>query len=271
MYDPSSSANINEATVEHISLDWVVDFQNRRIAGSAVLSLSIIKPTNKIILDSRSLEIQDAKLDGETVKYQIENAGVLGEKIVVDDLDFLILHEQKKELTFIYRTGKQCTALQFLEAEQTATKKRPYLFSQCQAIHARSIIPCMDTPSVKQTYDAVVAVPNDLVCLMSAIATGQPQEVGELRKFAFKQPVRIPSYLVAIVVGLMEKRDLSARSSIWAEPPVVDKAFYEFGETEKMLRAAESLAGKYEWGRYDLVVLPPSFPFGGMENPCLTF
>ncbi|VDN24029.1 unnamed protein product, partial [Gongylonema pulchrum] len=255
MYDPSSSANINEATVEHISLDWVVDFQNRRIAGSAVLSLSIIKPTNKIVrFVCTQIVIVFCWLSAHNYKIVL---GVIA--------NFL------QELTFIYRTGKQCTALQFLEAEQTATKKRPYLFSQCQAIHARSIIPCMDTPSVKQTYDAVVAVPNDLVCLMSAIATGQPQEVGELRKFAFKQPVRIPSYLVAIVVGLMEKRDLSARSSIWAEPPVVDKAFYEFGETEKMLRAAESLAGKYEWGRYDLVVLPPSFPFGGMENPCLTF
>ncbi|EFO24658.2 leukotriene A4 hydrolase [Loa loa] len=269
MYDPSSSANINEATVDHFSLDWTIDFFKFQISGSVVLSIHIIKPTDKIILDSQSLEVASIKADNEIVNYRVENAGILGEKIIIDvgkrkDGD-------KFNLSVIYNTGEKCSALQFLKAEQTVTKAKPYLFSQCQPIHARSIVPCMDTPSVKQTYDAMVAVPSDLMCLMSAVAIGQPQEVGKLKKYSFKQSIRIPSYLLAIVVGLMEKRDLSIRCAIWAEPTVIDKAFYEFGETEKILKTAENLIGKYEWGRYDLVVLPSSFPFGGMENPCLTF
>ncbi|KAL3998959.1 Peptidase M1 family protein [Acanthocheilonema viteae] len=269
MYDPSSSANINEATVDHFSLDWMIDFCKFQISGNAVLSICIIKPTDKIILDSQSLEIASIKLENKIVDYRVESADILGEKIIID------VGKRKEgdkfNLTIIYNTGERCSALQFLKAEQTVTKKKPYLFSQCQHIHARSIVPCMDTPSVKQSYDAVVAVPSDLVCLMSAVTIGDPEEVGKLKKYSFKQSIRIPSYLLAIVVGLMEKRDLSSRCAVWAEPTVIDKAFYEFAETERMLKAAESLFGKYEWGRYDLVVLPSSFPFGGMENPCLTF
>uniref|UniRef100_A0A158Q6S5 Leuk-A4-hydro_C domain-containing protein n=1 Tax=Elaeophora elaphi TaxID=1147741 RepID=A0A158Q6S5_9BILA len=269
MYDPSSSANINEATIDHFSLNWTVDFCKSQISGTAILSIRIIKPTNKIILDSRSLEISSIKLDNSTVDYREESAGILGGKIVIDVGERK--DKDKFNLVITYNTGEKCSALQFLKTEQTVAKKKPYLFSQCQHIHARSIVPCMDTPSVKQSYDAVVAVPSDLVCLMSAVAVGEPEEVGKLKKYSFKQSIRIPSYLLAIVVGLMEKRDLSTRCAVWADPTVIDEAFYEFGETEKMLKAAENLVGKYEWGRYDLVVLPSSFPFGGMENPCLTF
>ncbi|KAM3720883.1 Aminopeptidase ltah-1.1 [Dirofilaria immitis] len=269
MYDPSSSANINEATIDHFSLNWLIEFSKSQISGSVTLSIRIIKSTDQIILDSRSLEIISIKSNDEIVSYRVENADILGEKIIISigkrkDGD-------KFNLTIIYNTGGKCSALQFLKSEQTVTKKKPYLFSQCQSIHARSIVPCMDTPSVKQTYHAVVSVPNDMVCCMSAIAIGEPEEVGKLMKYSFEQSIRIPSYLLAIVVGLMEKRDLSPRCAIWAEPKVIDEAFYEFGETEKMLQVAENLVGKYEWGRYDLVVLPSSFPFGGMENPCLTF
>uniref|UniRef100_A0A915PXM7 Peptidase M1 leukotriene A4 hydrolase/aminopeptidase C-terminal domain-containing protein n=1 Tax=Setaria digitata TaxID=48799 RepID=A0A915PXM7_9BILA len=221
------------------------------------------------ILDSRSLQIMSIKLDDKVLNYRVESASVLGDKIIIDVGKRKA--GDKLSLIIVYSTGDQCSAVQFLKAEQTVTKKKPYLFSQCQAINARSLVPCMDTPSVKQTYDAVVTVPNDLICLMSATAVGEPEETGEVKKYSFKQSIRIPSYLLAIVVGLMVKRDLSTRCAVWAEPKVVDKAFYEFGETEKMLQTAEDLVGKYEWGRYDLVVLPSSFPYGGMENPCLTF
>ncbi|KAK6042472.1 peptidase family M1, partial [Cooperia oncophora] len=157
-----------------------------------------------------------------------------------------------------------------MRKEQTADKKAPYLFSQCQAIHARSIVPCMDTPSVKSTYEAQVTVPAGLTCLMSAIGEGSKGD-DEHTTFFFKQPVAIPSYLIAIVVGVLEKRDISERVAVWAEPSVVDKAHWEFAETEDILACAEDICGKYIWGRYDMVCLPPSFPFGGMENPCLTF
>ncbi|KAK6049348.1 peptidase family M1 [Cooperia oncophora] len=157
-------------------------------------------------------------------------------------------------VVIFYSTSPDATALQWMRKEQTADKKAPYLFSQCQAIHARSIVPCMDTPSVKSTYEAQVTVPAGLTCLMSAIGEGSKGD-DEHTTFFFKQPVAIPSYLIAIVVG----------------PSVVDKAHWEFAETEDILACAEDICGKYIWGRYDMVCLPPSFPFGGMENPCLTF
>uniref|UniRef100_A0A183GNY4 Peptidase_M1 domain-containing protein n=1 Tax=Heligmosomoides polygyrus TaxID=6339 RepID=A0A183GNY4_HELPZ len=144
------------------------------------------------------------------------------------------------------------------------------LFSQCQAIHARSIMPCMDTPSVKSSYDAEITVPTGMVCLMSAIGK-DTKKSGEADIYTFHQPVTIPSYLLAIVVGHIERRDISARCAVWCEPSIVDSAKWEFESTEKILQTAEKLAGPYRWGRYDLVVLPPTFPFGGMENPCLTF
>nr|CDJ94007.1 Peptidase M1 domain containing protein [Haemonchus contortus] len=173
-------------------------------------------------------------------------------------------------VVILYSTSPDATALQWMKKEQTADKKAPYLFSQCQAIHARSIVPCMDTPSVKSTYEAQVTVPAGLTCLMSAIGEGSKGD-DEFTTFFFKQPVAIPSYLIAIVVGALEKRDISERVAVWAEPSVVDKAHWEFSETEDILTCAEEIAGKYIWGRYDMVCLPPSFPFGGMENPCLTF
>lgn len=181
-----------------------------------------------------------------------------------------------------YRTAPEARALQFLNKEQTTDKLAPYLFSQCQAIHARSIVPSMDTPSVKATYAAKVSVPTGLSCLMSAIGD-EPVVSGEKTVWSYKQNVAIPSYLIAIVVGKLEKRDISQRVAVWAEPSIVDAALWEFEKTEEILKTAESLAGPYVWGRwvessslpilplcfrYDMVVLPASFPFGGMENPC---
>ncbi|VDN04017.1 unnamed protein product [Thelazia callipaeda] len=269
MGDPSSVANFGEATIDHMSLDWVVDFEKSQIRGSVVLSMRMIQKSGIIVLDGHSLKISRIEVDNEKVTYQIQAVPKLGERIVIN-VDLREPDETFK-LVIFYQTGANCTALQFLEPVQTHAKLKPYLFSQCQTVHARSIVPCMDTPSVKQTYDAMVTVPSDLVCLMSAISVGEPENLGEFKKYSFKQSVPIPSYLLAIVIGLMEKRELSIRSAIWAEPTIIENAFSEFAGTEKLLQTAENLMGKYEWQRYDLVVLPLSFPYSGMENPCLTF
>ncbi|XP_064604430.1 leukotriene A-4 hydrolase-like isoform X1 [Liolophura sinensis] len=172
-----------------------------------------------------------------------------------------------------YETSPQCSALQWLTPEQTAGKRQPYLFSQCQAIHARSLVPCQDTPAVKSPYTAEIIAPKDIVILMSAIRQGCEDIPGDCTKkvHKFEQKVPIPTYLIAIVGGDLEYRDIGPRSKVWSEKEMVDKAAYEFAETENMLKTAESLMGPYVWGQYDLLVLPPSFPFGGMENPCLTF
>jgi leukotriene-A4 hydrolase len=173
-----------------------------------------------------------------------------------------------------YETTQGCTALQWLPPTQTAGKVYPYLFSQSQAIHARSLFPCMDSPSVKITYKAKVTVPSWSTAIMSALSCGSTTttEDNTTTTFLFHQPIPIPSYLFAIVVGQLECRSISPRVKVWSEPSMVDAAADEFANTEEYLSIAEEITGiPYVWGRYDLLCLVPSFPYGGMENPCLTF
>ncbi|VVC97011.1 unnamed protein product [Leptidea sinapis] len=172
----------------------------------------------------------------------------------------------KVKLRIKYKTSPSATALQWLEPKQTSGKKYPYMFSQCQPIHARSIMPCQDSPAVKFTYTAEVSAPENFSVLMSAIRDGSNNT-----KTTFRQPVPIPSYLLAIAVGVLESRELGPRSHVWAEKEEIERSAWEFADTEKYLQAAEALCGPYQWTQYDLLVLPPSFPYGGMENPCLTF
>ncbi|XP_053112798.1 leukotriene A-4 hydrolase isoform X2 [Hemicordylus capensis] len=172
-----------------------------------------------------------------------------------------------------FESSPKSSALQWFTPEQTSGKKHPFLFSQCQATHCRAVLPCQDTPSVKFTYYAEISVPKELVALMSANRDGDlpDPEDGTRKIYRFFQNVPIPSYLIALVVGALESRKIGPRTLVWAEKELVDKCAYEFAETEDMLKTAEDLAGPYVWGQYDLLVLPPSFPYGGMENPCLTF
>lgn len=161
-----------------------------------------------------------------------------------------------------YETSPNALAIQWLSAAQTAGKKHPYLFTQCQAIHARTMIPCQDTPSVKAPYEAHVTVPSTLTALMSAVPTGSRDGVdGSHKIFSFKQAIPIPSYLIALAVGALVSRDIGPRSKVWSEAEMVDAGAYEFAETEKFISIAEGLVGPYVWGRYDVLLLPPSFPY----------
>ncbi|XGW31167.1 hypothetical protein V3C99_009824 [Haemonchus contortus] len=270
--DPCSAANNHDIIVTHTAIKWDVTFQLRMLIGQATLECTMIRKTDKLLLDVRDLSIRSVTVDGKVVDFRIApNAYTFfGSKMTVYLPKDVQEDGGRLSVVILYSTSPDATALQWMKKEQTADKKAPYLFSQCQAIHARSIVPCMDTPSVKSTYEAQVTVPAGLTCLMSAIGEGSKGD-DEFTTFFFKQPVAIPSYLIAIVVGALEKRDISERVAVWAEPSVVDKAHWEFSETEDILTCAEEIAGKYIWGRYDMVCLPPSFPFGGMENPCLTF
>ncbi|KAJ2325400.1 Leucyl aminopeptidase yscIV, partial [Coemansia sp. RSA 2702] len=152
----------------------------------------------------------------------------------------------------------------------TLGKSHPYLFTQCEEIHARSLLPCQDSPSVKISYSASIRAPKPLTALMSALATGSRDD-GDSTVFSFEQQTTIPSYLIALVVGNLASATISDRCAVWSEPENIDACAWEFAEMETILQTAEDVVSPYLWGRYDLLVLPPSFPFGGMENPCLTF
>jgi len=200
----------------------------------------------------------------------VDTKSYLGRRLEID-LPKCVNKDDLK-ISISYCTTKLSSALQWLPKMQTAGKEYPYLFTQCQAIHARSLVPCQDRCGVKMTYTACVTVPQWATCVMSALLKNTEVTSGQTVSSTWNQPVPISSYLLALAVGQLSKRDISKRCTVWSEPSIVENAEYEFSETEEFLSTAEAIAGKdYVWGRYDLLCLPPSFPYGGMENPCLTF
>lgn len=271
--DPNSFARPEEAAVSSVGLYLDVNFERKVLSGR--VDLTVDKKTAEVthvLLDSKDLKISKvtAHGSGEALEFSVgQQTTTFGSKL---EIKLPSTKEMRFILSIFYETDVNASALQWLSSEQTSGCKHPYLFSQCQAIHCRSMFPCQDTPSVKVTYTAEVTAPPELTVLMSARRIGVPTVTSTgLKLHKFEQPVPIPVYLVAIVVGCLESRKLGPRCHVWSEAQVVDKAAYEFAETEEMLLAAESLCGEYVWGIYDLLVLPPSFPYGGMENPCLTF
>ncbi len=263
--DPHSFANSDRVAVRHLDLDLTVDFDARRLLGEAQLEVeSRAAGDEDLWLDTRQLEIESVHLGGgEEADWELgqEQPG-LGRPLRVR------LGPDARRVRIRYRTEPGAAALQWLEPRQTAGGRQPFLFTQSQAILARTWVPCQDTPAVRFTYSARVRVPPGLLALMSAENPTAPAPDGVHR---FDMPQPIPSYLLALAVGELEFRPLGPRSGVYAEPPVIAAAASEFAEVEAMMAAAERLYGPYRWGRYDLLVLPPSFPFGGMENPRLTF
>jgi len=263
--DIHSFANTSDVVVTHLDLDIVVDFDKKQIAGKVGLRIKNKTGTRHLYLDTRDLDIQRVTLGedetetnfslGETVEY-------LGESLIID------ISPETEVVNVYYHSNPGAAALQWLEPAQTAGGKKPFLFTQSQAILARTWVPCQDSPGVRITYRAKVKIPSDLMAVMSATNSTQKNPDGI---YEFEMPQPIPAYLLALAVGDLEFRSLGERSGVYAEPSVVEKAAYEFADTEKMMAAAEELDGPYRWDRYDIIVLPPSFPFGGMENPRLTF
>lgn len=261
--DPHSFSRPREVAVSHLALDLVVDFGTRTLTGTVRLDLERRGEAGELVLDTRDLEITGVtRDDGQAASFRLgDEKPFLGRPLMIE------LAPTTKAVTVAYRTSPGAAALQWLEPAQTSGP-HPFLFTQSQAALARTWIPLQDTPAVRFTYDAQVAVPPGLVAVMSAENTPTKSADGRYR---FRMSERVPSYLMALGVGDLEFRPLGDRSGVYAEPAVVEKAAWEFADTEKMIVAAEKLYGPYRWGRYDLLVLPPSFPFGGMENPRLTF
>lgn len=265
--DPHSYFDTDHPRTRHLSLNWFIDFGKHQINGSVVLELE--KPSaGSMDLDTKGITIQSVcDQNNRQITFDLA-AGepILGRRLRLE------LPENTTSITISYATSPEAVALQWFEPEMTLGGRRPFMYSQCQAIHARSILPCQDTPRVRVSYDAAVTVPDGLAAVMSAGPKGRLQDAAPgFATFLFDMPQPIPPYLLAVAAGGFDCRDLSSRSRVWAEPEMIERAEYEFGEVEQMIETAERLFGPYEWDRYDMLVLPPAFPFGGMENPRMTF
>ncbi|MBF4514801.1 leukotriene A4 hydrolase C-terminal domain-containing protein [Flavobacterium sp. ANB] len=253
------------AVVKHLDLDIKVDFDTQTISGKASWQIDNISKGNEIIFDENTLEITKVTLGDDEKETKFE----LGKEVEFHGKPLHITIEPNTtKVNIYYKTTKDAVALQWLTPQQTADKKKPFLFSQGESIWSRTWIPCQDSPGVRFTYNAKVTVPKDLLAVMSAV---NPQKKNDTGVYTFKQDKAIPSYLMAIAVGDLEFQSIDNRTGVYAEPSMLKKSAWEFAELGKMVVAAEKLYGPYRWGRYDVLVLPPSFPYGGMENPNLTF
>ena len=261
--DTHSFSNPNEIAVTHLNLDLTVSFEDRIISGTVVYDLER-NADGDLILDADGLTItaaRDAATD-EELQFSLKDGDDYGNELVVK------LNAETEKVAIDYSTSPDAAALLWMDPEQTNDGKAPFLFTQGQAILTRSWIPIQDSPAVRITYDAKVSVPSGMMALMSA---ENPTELNEAGVYDFKMDKPIPPYLMALAVGDLAFESLGEHTGVYAEPGMLDEAAYEFADMEKMLLAAEELYGPYSWGRYDVLVLPPGFPFGGMENPMLTF
>lgn len=263
--DEHSFSKPDLAIVKHLDLDIKVDFETQSISGKASWLIDNVSKGTEIIFDENTLNITKVTLgdDEKETKFELGTAVELHGKPL-----HITIEPNTTKVNIYYSTTKDAIALQWLKPEQTADKKHPFLFSQGESIWSRTWIPCQDSPSVRFTYSAKVTVPKDLMAVMSAV---NPQQKNNTGIYTFKQDKEIPSYLMAIAVGDIQFQSIDNRTGVYAEPSVLKKAAWEFAELGKMVIAAEKLYGPYRWGRYDVLVLPPSFPYGGMENPNLTF
>ena len=267
--DEHSYSEPDRVQTTNLALDLAIDFDNKQIAGTATYALDWKDgAATALVLDTRGIDVRKAEglgADGQwkELKFALAPADpILGSKLTIDT------PERPAQVRVTYATAPDASGLQWLEPSMTEGKKLPFMFSQSQQIHARSWIPMQDTPRIRFTYTANVKAPADVMVLMSADNDPAAARDGE---YSFKMPQAIPSYLMAIAAGDLVYQGISARSGVWAEPAMAPKAAAEFADTEKMIVAAEQLYGPYRWERYDILVLPPSFPYGGMENPRLTF
>lgn len=268
--DVHSYARPDQVAVKHLDIAWRVSFQEKRLSGSVVLALAErATGTDPLILDTRDLSISRVETSADDrrftpAKWQLGvRDSILGSPLTIQ------IPAGTTHVRVVYATAPTASGLQWLTPAQTAGKRQPFLFSQAQAIHARSFIPVQDSPGVRVTYTARVETPPGLRAVMSA--DGNSQSRATTGDYRFEMRQLVPPYLIALAVGDIAFKSLGNRTGVYAEPSVVARAASELADTERMVEVTERLYGDYRWGRYDILVLPPSFPFGGMENPRLTF
>ena len=262
-YDIISQTNIN--------VHFIVDFDNKKVDGEVTISFKALEDGEVIILDTKSLIIKSVKDNtGNELDFKLDNYY----RLESHGVPLKIYKEYSKDDTFDitieYSTTKDCMAIDWLEPEQTSGGKYPFMYSQCQSILCREMLPIQDTPAVKMPVQISITVPEELIGLAAGLFVEEINN-GNNKTFIYALDIPIPSYLIAIAAGDIGSQNVSERCTIYAEKTVVEKAAWEFSDTEKFLKIAENYIGEYVWGQYNILVLPPSFPFGGMENPTLTF
>lgn len=267
--DEHSYAQPDKVRTTDLALDLAIDFDRKTIGGTATYALDWLdKSATRLVLDTRDLTIDKAEGLGAEGKWEPLKFALADKDKVLGSALTIETPNRPAKVRVSYTTSPEASGLQWLAPSMTEGKQTPFMFSQSQQIHARSWVPLQDTPQIRFTYSANVKSPANVMVLMSADNDPAAARDGD---YSFKMPQKIPSYLLAIAAGDLVFKQVGERSGVWAEPAMVDKAVAEFDDTEKMIDAAEGLYGPYRWGRYDLLVLPPSFPYGGMENPRLTF
>lgn len=274
--DEFTWAKPTEARVVHVSLDLGLDFEAQQVGGTATLDIAAADGAREIVLDSNGLEVSSVTDgEGEPLEFDIGDNPDGDEKGEPFTIHFAAedgMVTAPEQVVITYKSAPGAEALQWLSPEQTAGKEHPFLFSQGQAILNRSWIPTQDSPGIRQSWDARIAAPAALGVVMSGIRRGDPASGPDGTKiYTFEMEHSVPPYLISIAAGDIAFAQLGARTGVWAEPSVLQAAKDELGDTEAMIDAAEELYGPYRWGRYDMIVLPPSFPYGGMENPVMTF
>ena len=262
-YDIISQTNIN--------VHFIVDFDNKKVDGEVTISFKALEDGEVIILDTKSLIIKSIKDNtGNELDFKLDNYY----RLESHGVPLKIYKEYSKDDTFDitieYSTTKDCMAIDWLEPEQTSGGKYPFMYSQCQSILCREMLPIQDTPAIKMPVQISITVPEELIGLAAGLFVEEINN-GNNKTFIYALDIPIPSYLIAIAAGDIGSQNVSERCTIYAEKTVVEKAAWEFSDTEKFLKIAENYIGEYVWEQYNILVLPPSFPFGGMENPTLTF
>lgn len=263
--DSHTFAQPLSAKVNHLDLELDVNFDIKIINGKAKWKFDNFNDADTIIFDTRGLNITKVFVGNDTTSVNFRLALPVQFK---GSALHIPISKNSNSVTVEYTTQPDAAALQWLNPAQTAGKKYPFMFTQSQAILARTWLPCQDSPGIRFTYDAKVKVPSELLAIMSAENPVQKNSKGEY-SFTMNQP--IPSYLMALSVGDLVFKSVDNRTGVYAEPATLAAARYELEDMGKMVDAAEKLYGPYRWDRFDVLMLPPSFPFGGMENPRITF
>lgn len=271
--DPNTLSNYHNFVTRHTAASYDIDFEQRKLKGGVVLTLESLtdKESKEIVLDTSFLSISDVKVNGKAAKWTVKDRmEPYGSPLTVT-LEEGIANGEKVEVAVTLETTENCTALQWMTKEQTSNKKHPYMFSQCQAIHARSVFPCQDTPDVKSTFS--FAIRSHLPVVASGLPTGAMDYKDGTLCYTFEQKVPIPSYLFAIASGDIACASIGPRSTVWSGPEELLECQWELdGEIEQYMKAIESVVSPpYQWTQYNCLILPPSFPYGGMENPVWTY